>query len=268
MKRSGKIILFGISIVAVIAALVTASVIRASSVVGGLTVHIDSRGYTALVSESEIENSLLEEFPGLTSSRVKDVNTRAIETFLAKNPYVETVHAAVSVGGRILVNIVARRPIARVFYDGSDFYIDRHGRCFPSKRTANCDVPVVSGHFRQRLKSNPAQLDIAQLAKDTLRSAYDIVSVWLLAKFLDDPVNQYYKLFDQIFVDENGDLVMQPRLGNHEVVVGAPNNLEGKFKNLKTFYSKGLPHAGYDSYSRVSVKFEGQVVCTKRKQIK
>lgn len=268
MKRSGKIVLFGISIVAVVVALVAASVIRANSIVGGLTVRIDSQGLNALVTTSEIENLLLDEFPGLTSSRVKDVSTRTIESFLSKNPYVETVHAAVSVGGRILVNIVLRRPIARVFYDGSDFYIDRHGRCFLARRTANCDVPVVSGLFRQRLKSNPAQLDIAQLAKDTLRSAYDIVNVWQLAKFLDDPINQYSKIFDQIFVDENGDLVMQPRLGNHEVVVGAPNNLEGKFKNLKTFYSKGLPHAGYDSYGRVSVKFEGQVVCTKRKQIK
>lgn len=66
---------------AVIAALVAASFIRAGSVVGGLTVRIDSQGVTALVTTTEIENSLLEEFPGLTSSRVKDVNTRAIERF-------------------------------------------------------------------------------------------------------------------------------------------------------------------------------------------
>ncbi|MBO4752853.1 MAG: hypothetical protein J5526_08970 [Bacteroidales bacterium] len=268
MKRSGKIVLFGISIVAVVAALVAASVIRANSIVGGLTVRIDSQGLNALVTTSEVENLLLDEFPGLTSSRVKDVSTRSIESFLSKNPYVETVHAAVSVGGRILVNIVARRPIARVFYGNSDFYIDRHGRCFLSRRSLGCDVPVVSGHFRQKLTGDPVHLDIAQLSNDTLRAAYDIVNVWRLAKFLDDPVSRYNILYDQIFVDVNGDLIMQPRLGGHEVVVGSADNLEEKFRNLKIFYAKGLPHAGYDSYSRVSVKFDGQVVCTKRKQIK
>lgn len=251
---------------AVIAALVAASFIRAGSVVGGLTVRIDSQGVTALVTTTEIENSLLEEFPGLTSSRVKDVNTRAIERFLTTNPYIETVHVAVSVGGRILVNVVARRPIARVFYESKDFYVDCYGRCFPSRRNARCDVPVASGHFRQSLKGDPVQLDIAQMSNDTLKSAYDIVKVWMLAKFMDGPAG-YSKLYDQIYVDENGDLILQPRLGYHEVVIGSAENLEKKFSNLKIFYSKGLPHAGYDAYSRVSVKFDGQVVCTKRKQI-
>lgn len=268
MKRSGKILLFGISIVAVVAALVVAGTVRSSSVVGGLTVKIDSQGVTSLVSPSEIENLLMEEFPGLTSSRVRNVNTHAIEAFLSKNPYVETVHAAVSVGGRILVNIVLRRPIARVFYDGNDFYFDRYGRCFPSRKTANCDVPIVSGNFRQRLTGNLVQLDIEKLSRDALRTDYDIVNVWRLAKFLDDPVSRYSLLFDQIFVDDNGDLVMQPKLGSHEVVVGSADNLDSKFRNLKIFYAKGLPHAGYDAYSRVSVKYDGQVVCTKRKQIK
>ena len=214
---------------AVIAALVAASFIRAGSVVGGLTVRIDSQGVTALVTTTEIENSLLEEFPGLTSSRVKDV-------------------------------------IARVFYESKDFYVDCYGRCFPSRRNARCDVPVASGHFRQSLKGDPVQLDIAQMSNDTLKSAYDIVKVWMLAKFMDGPAG-YSKLYDQIYVDENGDLILQPRLGYHEVVIGSAENLEKKFSNLKIFYSKGLPHAGYDAYSRVSVKFDGQVVCTKRKQI-
>lgn len=268
MKRKGKIILFIISVVAIVVAVAAAVVIRGNSVVGGLTVNIKSAGYTSLISRSEMERSILEEFPGITSRRVRDVNTKSIESFMAKNPYVESVHAAVSVGGRVLVNIVARRPIVRVFYDNRDFYMDGYGHCFASRVGVPCDVPVANGVFRQRLKGEPESLDISKMASDTLKSAYDIVGVWKLAKFLDDSKQGYSLLFDQIYVDDNGDLLLQPRLFNHEVVIGSPDKLEDKFARLKIFYAKGLPHAGYDSYSRVSVKFDGQVVCTKRKQIK
>ena len=181
-------------------AVAAAVVIRGNSVVGGLTVNIKSPGYTALISQSEIERVILEEFPGITSRRVRDVNTRSIESFIAKNPYVETVHAAVSVGGRVLVNIVARRPIVRVFYDGRDFYIDKYGRCFVSRAGSFCDVPVANGEFRQRLKGEPESLDVSKLAGDTIKSAYDIVGVWKLAKFLDESPEGFSILFDHNFI--------------------------------------------------------------------
>ena len=72
-------------------------------------------------------------------------------------------------------------------------------------------------------------------------------------------------LFDQIYRDAKGDLYLTPKLGNHLVQVGNVERLDDKFHNLIAFYTRGLPQVGWDKYSQVSVKYRGQVVCTKRK---
>lgn len=271
-KRKNKIILITISIVAVAAVVVTASIIRNSSVVGGLTVNTstskpsNSRAVNqgCLISPQEIEQSLLDEYPGLTSSRVKEVDTKNIERFLKSNPYVESAQAAISVGGRLIVNVVARRPIVRVYYGGKVFFIDYNGRCFPVRKSACGDVIVASGNFRQSLPTETDSLDLSYMAHDSLFSTYDLVSVWKLAMYLDANKDNYSMLFDQMFVVNNGDIILQPKFGNHEIVIGDTLDLDDKFRRLKTFYSKGMPHAGFDSYKRINLKYKEQVVCTKR----
>lgn len=272
-KRRNKIILVTFSIAVTIAIVIVASIVRGSSVVGGLSVNVSTpdsvtianNDKTNIISSSEIEQLLLDEFPGLTSSRVKDVNTKKIERYLETNPYIESARAALSVGGRIIVNVTARRPIVRVYYNNQCFFIDKHGNCFPARRNGNINVIVANGCFRQHLPTTPDTLDISAMANDTLHSSYDIVCVWKLAKYLDESTDRYSLLFDQIYLNCGGDLILQPKLGDYEIVVGDTSDLDDKFKRLKTFYAKGLPHAGYDSYSQVSLKYKGQVVCTKRK---
>jgi cell division protein FtsQ len=264
LKRSGKILLFGLSVLTLLVILVVAGVVRRESVVGGLTVKIDTRGFAPLLSVSEVEMSLTEEFPGLTSRRVKEVSPKRIERFMLANPYVEEAYAAVSVGGRIIVNITTRRPVVRVFHEGRDFYIDSLGHCFSARRSNNCDVVVASGFLGNTLPADVSSISLNLPDTDSNYVGDRMVNVWRIAKFLDRHGDGYSLLFDQIYVDADGDILLQPRLGNHEILVGDANRLEEKFCNLKRFYANGLPHAGYDSYNRISLKYKGQVVCTKR----
>ena len=39
-----------------------------------------------------------------------------------------------------------------------------------------------------------------------------------------------------------------------------------KFKKLKTFYKYGLPYEGWKKYDRIILKYEGQIVCKKKKK--
>jgi cell division protein FtsQ len=64
--------------------------------------------------------------------------------------------------------------------------------------------------------------------------------------------------------DENDEIMMYPRIGNHKIIVGNVNRLAEKLKNLKMFYQKGLNKVGWGSYSSINLKFDNQVVCTKR----
>ena len=41
-------------------------------------------------------------------------------------------------------------------------------------------------------------------------------------------------------------------------------NLDDKFHRLMALYQRALPQVGWEKYSQVSVKYRGQVVCTRR----
>lgn len=47
-------------------------------------------------------------------------------------------------------------------------------------------------------------------------------------------------LIEQIYVAQNGDLYLQPKLGNFEILLGTTNNMETKLANFEAFYYKSL----------------------------
>jgi cell division protein FtsQ len=64
--------------------------------------------------------------------------------------------------------------------------------------------------------------------------------------------------------DEDDEIMIFPRVGNHKILMGEARDLDKKFENLKVFYKRGLEKVGWDRYTQISLKFENQVVCTKR----
>jgi cell division protein FtsQ len=60
------------------------------------------------------------------------------------------------------------------------------------------------------------------------------------------------------------DIILIPKVGNHSIVFGSALFIEEKFNNLKTVYSKGLNTIGWDKYSRINLKYKGQIVAEKR----
>ena len=109
----------------------------------------------------------------------------------------------------------------------------------------------MGGDFREPLK------------KDSLNS--QMTDLLAVANFLDNNSN-YAILIDQIYSERDGDIMMVSKLGDNVIELGTTEDLEEKFSNLWTFYRKGMPRAGWETYNRISLKYKGQVVCTKNKQ--
>ena len=56
-------------------------------------------------------------------------------------------------------------------------------------------------------------------------------------------------------------LAIIPRSVNATVDLGTTENLERKLATLHRFYDKGLCRIGWDKYSKISLRYDGQVVC-------
>lgn len=56
-------------------------------------------------------------------------------------------------------------------------------------------------------------------------------------------------------------LAVIPRSADFTIDLGGAENLEQKLVTLRRFYDKGLSRIGWDRYSRISLRYDGQVVC-------
>jgi cell division protein FtsQ len=85
----------------------------------------------------------------------------------------------------------------------------------------------------------------------------------LLSKTIyDDP---FWKAqIEQVYVDQHGEFILAPRVGDHLIEFGNINDMSIKFRNLKALYKQGWDTREWNLYKRINLKYKGQVVCTKR----
>ncbi len=72
--------------------------------------------------------------------------------------------------------------------------------------------------------------------------------------------------FTQIVAHDRSDKIQLSavtRSGVFIVDLGDTHNIEQKLKSLRRFYDEVLSNVGWDAYSRISVRYDGQVVCQK-----
>lgn len=235
--------------VALMVLVVVANISRSRSTVRGIEVNIRYGRQPQLVNSQVVKDSILAVVPALLQQQVGQVDRQAVAEAASHVPFLSDVSASTSVSGKVVVRATQRRPIARLYYGPKEYYFDSEGALMPSSPLGSCNVLVVGGDFTDPLRA------------DSLNS--QMLALLDIARFLDRE-SKYGDLIDQVYIERDGDIMMVPKLGNHVVELGTPEDLDAKFSNLLTFYRKGMPRAGWDTYSRLSLKFKGQVVCTKR----
>lgn len=250
MKRPVKILLILLGAVLLVVLVVVANVSRAKSTVRGIEVNISYGKTPPLVLEQTVKDSIIATVPSLLQQSVGSVNRKQVAEGAARVPYLKDVSASLSVSGKVVVQARQRRPIARIYYGSKEYYLDAEGCVMPSSPVGGCNVLVAGGDFTEPLRTDSLNAQMQALLQ--------------LANFLDRQ-EKYGLLIDQVYIERDGDVMMVPKLGRHIVELGTVEDLDNKFANLLAFYRKGMPRAGWDTYSRVSLKFRGQVICTKRK---
>jgi len=71
-------------------------------------------------------------------------------------------------------------------------------------------------------------------------------------------------LIDQIYVKPNQEFELIPKAGLSFIEFGDIENIDDKLKRLKIFYIKGKEKINWTIYKSINLKYENQVVCTKK----
>ncbi|NER18296.1 cell division protein FtsQ/DivIB [Spongiivirga citrea] len=211
-----------------------------SQKIGDVKVSFDEKHDNLFISETTVNKLLIQNEQGLTSMFKDRLVLGKMEANLIADKMIQNAEVYVSVNGILKAKVEQRTPIARVVENGS-YYIDIQGQKMPLSPEYSARVPLISG--------NILESDIESLYTAAMKVRED--------DFLKKEV---------ITIDKNALHGFEFRFRTNElrVVFGDTDKLDRKIKNLKAFYKKALKDSMLVTYNKVDLRFENQVVCTKK----
>jgi len=102
---------------------------------------------------------------------------------------------------------------------------------------------------------------------DSLKSIKKIDEIYRISSYVCNDTLMS-KLIGQVYLEKNGDFILIPLLGDQKIIFGSAyseQEINEKFDRLRVFYEEAMPYEGWDKYNEISVKYEGQIVCRKRR---
>ncbi len=264
MKRRYANIIKVLLLLVIVVVVVVANVLHRQSAINSVVVVVDYMANDTLVTSEQLSSSVMEKYRDITNQAVGSADLEGIRQVVKSNQFVDEADVSVTVSSDLMIKVTQRTPLVRVYSKKSQFYLDTKGRYMPISQINNQRVIVANGYIKKDFSGNIASLDIeALVAANPKAENYDITKIFRLAKYINNDKNAKV-LFDQIYLNSNGDMEIVPKLGNHTVVLGDINNLDEKFENLFALYQKGFSKTGWEKYSSVNLKFKDQIICTKK----
>ncbi len=178
-----------------------------------------------------------------------------------KSSYVKKVEIYSTVNGVITIKIRQRIPVVRVITSGGvTWYIDKDGYILPASRKFVPHILVASGDFNMgnQLRETLCLNEVKD--KDFYKAWFDVLNV---ANYIDN-VDFLKAQIVQIYLNSNKIIELIPRVGAHQIILGDASDLENKFFKLEVFYKEGLKKEGWNKYQKIDLRFNNQVICTKR----
>lgn len=178
---------------------------------------------------------------GIKAEKIEDINIIKTEEILHSNPFISKSNVYINLNGEINVTISQRIPIARVKTPKEEFYLDNKGNKFPLSLDFSLPCMLVGGDIQKN-----EYKDIAKLCE--LISVDNLLKNHIIG-IEKDKGNSYNFLLN---------------IEGTYIEYGEIENNRQKLTNLKEFYKQYLDFIGFDAYKKISLKYENQIVATKR----
>jgi len=206
-----------------------------------------------LITKEDVKEELLKSFAvSLTGLPIGAIDVERVEEVLEADPFVKDAEAYINAQEVVYINLTQREPILRVIDDnGLNYYLDKEGNKMPLSKHFTAHVLVANGNIP------PHVPDFLTRRKHALRDLFELTNKILNDEFL-------LAMIEQIYVNDKGEYILTPILGNQKIILGPYENIDDKFFRLKNFYTEAIPYTGWKKYKTINLTFKNQVVCKKR----
>lgn len=184
---------------------------------------------------------------------LSDIDIERVEEVLEMQAFVGDAEAYVDADMVLTVKVQQRIPLLRIIANnGQNYYLDLEGVRLPLSDNYTVRVPVVTGAVA------PWSDDYADKPNSTFSQLMELG--WLLRR---DPFLS--ALIEQIAVDDNGELILAPKVGDQVIFLGHYDTKKTpeRLRRLKIFYREGLPYEGWRKYRSFDLRYADQVVAKK-----
>ncbi|MDE5744682.1 MAG: cell division protein FtsQ/DivIB [Paramuribaculum sp.] len=209
----------------------------------GIRIAVNDTASLKFVTATELARELGTLPADARGMRILDIDTDSIERFLGAIDKIEKVNAIRLTDGAVLVTVDPLHPVARVFDGDKSYYINRTGKRISANARYHIDVPVIQGHFTDSLF--PPEKVVPLLDYITADSLWN-------------------SLVSMVKVDRANDIILVPIVRGQVINFGSPDNFKNKFNRLERMYAEVMPVKGWSYYDTISVKWNGQIVATRR----
>jgi cell division protein FtsQ len=216
----------------------------------------------SFIDSETVENLLISNNVKMYSCLIDNINFDFIENIIESNPAVKSAEAYSNFLGEVFIDITQRNPIMRIITNkNKHYYIDDQFKLMPVSRKYSANVPVISGNigadFIQHIDSSENSQTILSNYSFTPQELFDFVS------YINQD-NLWKCQIEQIYINDDKEVELVPRVGNHIIIMGDLNNYEYKLKKLSAVYKKGFALTDWNIYSSINLKYSNQVICKKR----
>lgn len=210
-------------------------------------------GKETFIDQEDISKMIKQKFGAVIGQDLNTIETQEIEEAIEKLPYVSQAEVHVDMDGVMRVNVQQREVVLRVINkSGREFYVDRTGKKVPVTLKYVPHVLVANGNISEGYKL-PLEPVESKMVED-------------LVKVVDHVRgdNLWENQIVQIYVNDQKDIELIPRVGKEVLVIGSADSLEYKLRRLEVYYKNILPKVGSEAYEKVNVKYGGQIICERR----
>jgi len=228
----------------------------------GIRVEVDHRDGNFFLTDEDVKRMVLDKGDSLIGRKLSTIPIAKYERHLTAHPSVKRAEVFTRLNGTFAVKVYQREPILRVFnVHGESFYLDRDGNLMPTSSNYTARVPVASGFVHDRF-DRMQRFNVTEL-NDSIARRTVLDDLFRLADFVRK--DDFWRTqIQQVRVEHNGEFTLIPTVGDHHILLGNLDKMEEKLEKLLLFYRKGLNTTGWDQYSHINLKYENQVICTRR----
>lgn len=201
------------------------------------------------MDEAEIAGMIEKSGEPIIGHRLAAININKLEARLSSFTTLNNVEIfrkvdakGISFTGKLIISVDQRTPVIRMKNSTDDYYLDSEGVKIPT-----------SPKYVERILIATGTIPDDQVKKVLLK----------MADFINK--DDFWRAqIEQVFIQENGELLLVPQVGGYLIEFGTPEEYELKLRNLKAVYQQGFKNMGWNRYKTISVKYRNQVVCTKK----